>query len=93
MPRIDQLQRHLNALKLEDHAQAAVLSLGAYVEAERRDLDNDAFANLDKEVQARVTTLAQRYALSVGIYALIDRVIALPVFVVVSSNLVSFLQQ
>lgn len=63
LPRVDQLQRHLNALKLEDHAETAVPSLGAYVEAERRDLDNDAFANLDKEVQARVTTLAQRYQL------------------------------
>lgn len=59
-PRVDHLQRHLNALKVEDRADAAVLSLGAYVEAERRDLDNDAFANLDKEVQARVTVLAKR---------------------------------
>lgn len=59
-PRVDHLQRHLNALKVEDRAEAAVLSLGAYVEAERRDLDNDAFANLDKEVQARVTSLAKR---------------------------------
>lgn len=59
-PRVDHLQRHLNALRVEDRAEAAVLSLGAYVEAERRDLDNDAFASLDKEVQARVTTLAKR---------------------------------
>jgi hypothetical protein len=58
--RVDHLQRYLNALKVDERPDGEH-RLGAYVEAEQRQLPTDAFAHLDKEIQTRVTTLAKRY--------------------------------
>ena len=60
-PRVDHLQRHLDALKSPDDLRRdGDRSLADYVEAERRDLDGDAFAILDKEIQDRISTMARR---------------------------------
>jgi hypothetical protein len=58
---IDHLQRFLNALKQsDDKRDGDHQSLADYIEAERRDLDAEAFGRLDKEIQSRITILAKR---------------------------------
>ena len=57
----DHLQRFINALRhTEDRRDGDHQSLADYVEAERRDLDGEAFAKLDKEIQSRISVLAKR---------------------------------
>lgn len=55
----DQLQRFLNALKV-DSKHDGERGLREYVEGERRDLGADAFAALDQTLQTRIANLAKR---------------------------------
>lgn len=57
----DHLQRFLNALRQsEDKRDGDHQSLADYIEAERRDLDAEAFGTLDKDIQSRISVLAKR---------------------------------
>ena len=60
--RVDHLQRHLNALRLDEIPEGEQ-GLGEYVEDEARHLPTAQFAHLDKELFARVTTYSKRCAL------------------------------
>jgi len=66
--RMDHLQRHLNALRSPDELRRdGDRSLADYVEAERRDLDSEAFALLDKEIHERISNMARRCAGAQGL--------------------------
>jgi hypothetical protein len=57
------LHRFLNALRQpDDRRDGDHQSLSSYIEAERRDLDGEAFALLDTELHLRITALAKRLA-------------------------------
>jgi hypothetical protein len=61
--RVDHLQRHLNALRLDEIPEGEQ-GLGEYVEDEARHLPTAQFAHLDKELFARLTTYSRRYGYS-----------------------------
>ena len=55
------LHRFLTALKhSDDRRDGDSQTLASYIEAERRDLDAEAFSLLDRELQSRITLLAKR---------------------------------
>lgn len=57
------LHRFLTALKhSDDRRDGDSQTLASYIEAERRDLDAEAFALLDRELQSRIGSLAKRCA-------------------------------
>lgn len=57
------LHRFLTALKHSDERRDGdSQTLASYIEAERRDLDAEAFSLLDRELQSRIGLLAKRCA-------------------------------